>query len=176
MALPKPVMAIWGYLPESAQESIMQFGMQAMQNPVEGQLRVALAMLPANFTLLMLPHFVKIALVGKHFATGEYDNEEPREAGYYSGEGAMKAFQRRCGAAHSNSLECFPLISAAILSCYVTRAAPKKVGARRNAEGRAGMYRPALGPVWVPSGLGALIWGTAVLGTAEEDPQSAARV
>ena len=175
MALPKPVMAIWGYLPESAQESIMQFGMQAMQNPVEGQLRVALAMLPANFTLLMLPHFVKIALVGKHFATGEYDNEEPREAGYYSGEGAMKAFQRRCGAAHSNSLECFPLISAAILSCYVTRAAPKKVvrgGTRKAGRGCIVLHSTGLGAFRS----GCLDLGHGGLGTAEEDPQSAARV
>ena len=84
-----------------------------------------LALLPVNYALTMLPHSVKISLLAKEFVSGEYDNVEPRgkqQQAFLAKDTPKMSFIRRCGAAHNNTLECFPFIAAAIVSCVLCKA------------------------------------------------------
>ena len=133
MALPKPVMKLFAYLPPSAQQKVMSVGMKAMMNPMLAQRRLALATLPVNFGLVMLPHVIKIALLAKSFVSGDYDNEEPRgkkQQQFLAQDGSLMAFVRRCGAAHNNTLECFPLFAASVLSCCLVETSDPRAAVK----------------------------------------------
>ena len=108
------LMKVISKLPKFIKTPLMKAGMAAMTNPRAAMKRVALITLPLNIAVLMLPHFIKLAVLA---ATRSYDNISPRgqEQTDVIKKHRFAELVQRCQAAHRNSTQCFPYASGRFL-------------------------------------------------------------
>jgi uncharacterized MAPEG superfamily protein len=103
-------------MPAFVRTPLMKGAMSAMQNPPEAIRRAALAFLPINVVILFFPHVIKAVILAKD---KKYDFKDPRGKRQQERQARhpWSGLISRMQAAHSNSLETFPLFGIALLAC-----------------------------------------------------------